>query len=226
MRFSLYIGTRKYSLKSEDEIMKLYPEEFDCNYKILIGSKDILKDLQIAYKNLFYESVDKYNQNSKIKIKDYYCKVNESKKMSLATGIVIKINTFNFDLLKNKKEVITLFENQIKELKNLMPNFYIVSAILYFDSKYKAFKLRIVGIPYIKDSKNKLEVRVGKSSCFKKDTIEKIRLKLQIQAKSDYLKFFIKELQQKDLLQGREVQVKKFKIQRIEIEQLTLFQIN
>lgn len=223
MRFSLYIGTRKYSLKSEDEIMKLYPEEFDCNYKIIIGSKDILKDLQIAYNNLFYEFVDKYNQNSKIKIKDYYCKVNESKKMSLATGIVIKINTFNFDLLKNKKEVIILFENQIKKLKNLIPNFYIVSAILYFDSKYKAFKLRIVGIPYIKDSEKKLEVRIGKSSCFKKDTIEKIRLKLQIQAKSDYLKFFIKELQQKDLFQGREVQVKKFKIQRIEIEQLTLF---
>ncbi|MDD7411018.1 hypothetical protein [Fusobacterium gastrosuis] len=226
MKFSLYIGTRKYSLKSEEEIMKLYPEEFNCNYRVLVGSKNILEDIQLAYKELFQEAIDKYNQNSKIKIKDYYCKVNESKKMSLATGIVIKINTFNFDLLKNKKEVITLFENQIKKLKNLIPNFYIVSAILYFDSKYKAFKLRIVGIPYIKDSGKKLEVRVGKSSCFKKDTIEKIRLKLQIQAKSDYLKFFIKELQQKDLFQGKEVQVKKFKMQRIEIEQLTLFQIN
>lgn len=62
MEFSLYIGTRKYSLKSEDEITKMYPEEFNVNYKILKGNKDILKDLQVAYKNIFQESIDKFNK--------------------------------------------------------------------------------------------------------------------------------------------------------------------
>ncbi|MDD7410076.1 MAG: hypothetical protein SOY60_05090 [Fusobacterium gastrosuis] len=212
MKFSLYVGSKKYSLSAEDDILKMYPEEFNCNYKVLIGNKDILKDLQIAYKNLFQESVDKYNKNSKKIIKDYYCKVNESKKLSLATGILIKISTLNYNLLKNKAEIITLFQNQLKELKKILPNFYVVSAILYFDEEYKTFKLRVIGIPYIKDSENKLEVRLAKSSIFKRDTIEEIRLKLQIQAKN--------------VFKEKEVKIKKFKRQRIEIEQLTLFQIN
>ncbi len=225
MRFSLYIGSKKYSLSSEDEVLNMSPENF-ANYKILIGNKDILNDIQEAYKKLFQESIEKYNKNSKTKIKDYYCYINESKKMSLATGIVIKIKTLNFDLLKNKAEILTLFQNQIRELKNLLPNFYVTSAILYFDEEHKAFKLRIIGIPYAKDKENKLETRVVKSAAFKRDTIDEIRLKLQMKAKSDYLKFFAKELLQKDLFKGKEIKPRRIKRQKVEIEQLTLFQIN
>lgn len=223
MKYSLYVGSKKYSLSTEDEILKMYPEEFNCEYKILAGSKNILEDIQLAYKKLFQKSIEKYNKNSKKEIKDYYCKINESKKMSLATGILIKVSTLNYDFLKNKAEILTLFQNQIKELKNLLPNFYIVSAVLYFE---KSFKLRIIGIPYIKDTEHKLEVRLAKAGTFKRDTIEKIRLKLQVQAKSDYLKFFAKELLQKDLFKGKEVKLKRVKKPKIEIEQLTLFQLN
>ncbi|MDO4690574.1 MAG: hypothetical protein Q4A58_04695 [Fusobacterium sp.] len=226
MKFSLYVGSKKYSLSSEDEILKMYPEEFNCDYKILAGSKNILEDIQLAYKKLFQDSINKYNQSSKKEIKDYYCKVNESKKLSLATGILIKISTLNYELLKNKAEIITLFQNQVKELKKLLVNLYIISAILYFDEDYRTFKLRIIGVPYVKDIENKLEIRVVKSAIFKRDTIDKIRLKLQMQAKSDYLKFFIKELSQKELFKGKEVKVRRIKKQKIEIEQLTLFQLN
>lgn len=222
MKFLLYIGSKKYALSTEDDILKMYPDKFNCSYKILIGNKDILRDIQLAYKKLFQKAVDEFNQNSKIKIQDYYCKINESKKMSLATGIIIKISTANFNLLKNKNEIIILFKNQLIELKKLLSNFYIVSAILYFDNADKSFKLRIIGIPYKKDVMKRLSVRLAKSLIFKKDTIEEIRLKLQMQAKSDYLKFFAKELLQKDLFKNKEIKIKK---RRIEIEQLTLFQL-
>lgn len=226
MKFSLYVGSKKYSLSSEDDILKMYPEEFNCEYKILYGTKNILEEVQQAYKKLFQKSIEKHNKNSKKEIKDYYCKVNESKKLSLATGILIKISTLNYELLKNKAEIITLFQNQVKELKKLLTNFYIISAILYFDEEYRTFKLRIIGIPYIKDIKNKLEIRVVKSAAFKRDTIDEIRLKLQIQAKSDYLKFFAKELLQKDLFKGKEIKPRRIKKNKLEIEQLTLFQLN
>lgn len=226
MKISLYIGSKNYSLSSEDDILKMYPENFCCEHKILYGSKNILENVQQAYRKLFQDSINKYNENSKKEIKDYYCKVNESKKLSLATGILIKISTLNYYFLKNKAEILTLFQNQIKELKNLLPNFYVTSAILYFDEEHKAFKLRIIGIPYAKDKENKLETRVVKSAAFKRDTIDKIRLKLQMKAKSDYLKFFTKELLQKDLFKGKEVKVRRIKKQKVEIEQLTLFQLN
>lgn len=209
MRFSLYIGSKKYALSTEDDILKMYPEEFNCNYKILIGTKNILKDLQKSYIKLFQKSVDKYNKNNFSKeIKSYYCKVNESKKLSLATAILIKIPEKRFKKLElEEKKITEIFLNQLKLIKKIIPNFYIVSAILYYD---KSLTLRIIGVPYLKEKDNELEVRVSKSSCFSREKIEELRLRLSIQASSDFLKFFIKKT--------------KIRQETFNINQLTLFQ--
>lgn len=188
MKFSLYIGTNKYSLSTEDDILKLSPSNFECKNKILIGNKDILKSVQIAYRRLFQKSIDRYNKNNpKKEIKSYYCKINESQKQALATGILIKINEKNYKNL-NEEKIIDLFLNQAKVIKKILKNFYIVSAILYFE---KSLTLRIIGIPYIKDKSNELEVRLSKSGCFTREKIEELRLNLQIQANRDFLKFFV-----------------------------------
>lgn len=188
MKFSLYIGTNKYSLSTEDDILKLSPNNFECQHKILIGNKDILKSTQMSYKKLFQKSVEKYNKNNpKKEIKSYYVKINESLKQSLATGILIKINEKNYKNLAEEK-IIELFLNQLKVINKLLKNFYIVSAILYFE---KSLTLRIIGVPYVKDKENELEIRVSKSSCFTKEKVEELRLSLQIQANKDFLKFFV-----------------------------------
>ena len=188
MKFSLYIGTNKYSLSSEDDILKLSPGNFECQYKILIGNTDILKSLQMAYRKLFKKSIDKYNKNNpKKEIKSYYCKINESQKQALATGILIKISEKNYKNLDEEK-IIELFLNQVKVIKKLLKNFYIVSTVLYFE---KSLTLRIIGVPYVKDKSNELEVRVSKSNCFTRKKLEELRLNLQIQANKDFLKFFV-----------------------------------
>ena len=191
MKFSLYIGTNKYSLSTEDNILKLSPSNFEYQHKILIGNTDILKSVQVAYRKLFKKSIDKYNKynknNPKKEIKSYYCKINESKKQALATGILIKINEKNYKNLDEEK-ITELFLNQVKIIKRLLKNFYIVSAVLYFE---KSLTFRIIGVPYVKGKFNKLEVRVSKSSCFTREKVEELRLNLQIQANKDFLKFFI-----------------------------------
>ena len=188
MKFSLYIGTNKYSLSTEDDILKLSPDNFECQYKILIGNIDILKSVQVAYKKLFKKSIDKFNKNNpKKEIKSYYYKINESQKQALATGILIKINEKNYKNLDEEK-IIELFLNQVKVIKKILKNFYIVSAVLYFE---KSLTLRIIGVPYVKDETNELEVRVSKSSCFTREKVEELRLSLQIQANKDFLKFFV-----------------------------------
>lgn len=210
MRFSLYIGTNKYALSTEDDILKLSPVNFECQHKILIGSKDILRCTQIAYKKIFDKSIDKYNKNNpKKEIKSYYVKINESLKQSLATGILIKINEKNYKNLAEEK-IIELFLNQLKVINKLLKNFYIVSAILYFE---KSLTLRIIGIPYVKDKSNELAVRISKSSCFTREKAEELRLKLQIQANKDFLKFFINKT--KNILPGKN---------KIDIRQLGLFE--
>ena len=188
MKFSLYIGTNKYSLSTEDDILKLSPGNFECSHKILIGNKDILKSTQISYKKLFQKAIEKYNKNNpKKEIKSYYIKINESQKQSLASGILIKINEKNYKNLDEEK-IAQLFLNQVKVIKKVLKNLYIVSAVLYFE---KSLTLRIIGVPYVKDKSNELEVRVSKSNCFTREKVEELRLNLQIQANRDFLKFFV-----------------------------------
>ena len=188
MKYTLYIGTNKYSLSSEDDILKLSPGNFECQYKILIGNTDILKSLQMAYRKLFKKSIEKYNKNNpKREIKSYFVKINESQKQSLAVGILIKVNEKNYRNLDEEK-VVELFLNQLKVIKKVLKNFHVISAILYFE---KSLTLRIIGIPYVKDKSNELEIRVSKSSCFTREKVEELRLSLQIQANRDFLKFFV-----------------------------------
>lgn len=209
MKYSLYIGTNKYALSTEDDILKLSPVNFECQHKILIGNKDILRCTQIAYKKIFDKSIEKYNKkNPQKEIKSYFCKINESRKQALATGLLIKINEKNYKNLDEEK-IIELFLNQVKVIKKLLKNFYIVSAILYFE---KSLTLRIIGVPYIKDKGNRLEVRVSKSSCFTREKIEELRLNLQIQASKDFLKFFIQKT--KEIINNKK---------KVDIRQLELF---
>ena len=210
MKYTLYIGTNKYSLSTEDDILKLSPSNFECQHKILIGNMDILKSVQLAYRKLFEKSIDKFNKNNpKKEIKSYYCKINESLKQSLAVGILIKINEKNYKNLDEEK-IIELFLNQVKVIKKLLKNFYIVSAALYFE---KSLTLRIIGIPYVKDKENELEVRVSKSNCFTREKVEELRLNLQIQANRDFLKFFVNKT--KNMIENKK---------KIDIRQLELFE--
>ena len=208
MKYTLYIGTNKYSLSTEDDILKLSPSNFKYQHKILVGNKDILRSVQVAYRKLFKKSIDKYNKNNpKKEIKSYFCKINESQKQALATGILIKINEKNYKNLDEDK-IIELFLNQVKVIKKLLKNFYIVSAALYFE---KSLTLRIVGIPYVKDKENELEVRVSKSNCFRREKVEELRLHLQIQANRDFLKFFVNKTK------GITVDKKKINIRQLEL---------
>jgi len=176
MKYTLYVGTKKYSLSTEDDILKLSPGNFEYQHKILIGNTDILKSVQVAYKKLFQKAIDKYNKNNpKKEIKSYYCKINESQKQSLAVGVLIKINEKNYKNLDEEK-LIDLFLNQVKVIKKIIKNFHIVSVILYFEKKF--LTLRIIGIPYVKDKTNELEVRVSKSSCFTEGSINCSKLSL------------------------------------------------
>ena len=209
MKYTLYIGTNKYSLSTEDDIFKLYPDNFEHQHKILIGNKDILRCTQIAYKKLFQKAIVKYNKNNpKKEIKSYYCKINESKKQALATAMLIKINEKNYKNLDEDK-IIELFLNQVKVIKKILKNFYVVSVILYFE---KSLTLRVVGVPYVKDKSNELEIRVSKSSCFTREKVEELSLNLQIQANKDFLKFFVNKT--KDITVDKK---------KIDIRQLELF---
>ena len=123
--------------------------------------------------------------------------------------MLIKINEKNYKNLDEDK-IIELFLNQVKVIKKILKNFYVVSVILYFE---KYLTLRVVGVPYVKDKENELEVRVSKSNCFTREKVEELRLNLQIQANRDFLKFFVNKT--KNIIENKK---------KIDIRQLELFE--
>ena len=123
--------------------------------------------------------------------------------------MLIKINEKNYKNLDEDK-IIELFLNQVKVIKKILKNFYVVSVILYFE---KSLTLRVVGVPYVKDKENELEVRVSKSNCFTREKVEELRLNLQIQANRDFLKFFVNKT--KNMIENKK---------KIDIRQLELFE--
>ncbi|PID67243.1 MAG: hypothetical protein CR959_01160, partial [Fusobacteriales bacterium] len=173
MKHLFYIGTNKYSLSTENDIMKMFSSEFNVNCRVLKGSKDILRDLQNGYREIFKDNAD-----------EYYCKVNESKKISLATGILIKILDKNYKKF-NDKQIIKLFINQLEILKEIVPEYFIANAALYFYENN--LTLRVVGIPHT-------ENKIAKSKVFTREKIEELRLKLYFKAKADYLTYFFKKI--------------------------------
>lgn len=123
--------------------------------------------------------------------------------------MLIKINEKNYKNLDEDK-IIELFLNQVKVIKKILKNFYVVSVILYFE---KSLTLRVVGVPYVKDKESELEVRVSKSNCFTREKVEELRLNLQIQANKDFLKFFVNKT--KNIIENKK---------KIDIRQLELFE--
>lgn len=191
MKYLFYIGTKRYSLSTEEDLLKISPEDLPGKKRILIGSKNIISDTQKAYKKLFQKGVDQYNlQHQDKPISSYYCRVNESKKLSLATGILIRLGTGReWKSFQDTEKIRKLYERQLKRMQELLPNFYLVNATLYFE---EAPCLRIVGIPFQKeeDQEKFLKVRVSKSDSFNKKSIKEIRDTLMKQIKVDFYELF------------------------------------
>lgn len=196
MKYLFYIGTGKYSLSTEEDLLKICPGDLSGKKEILIGSKNLIRDVQRAYMKLFQNGVDQYNlQHQEKLISSYYCKINESKKLSLATGILIRLGTGReWKSFQDTEKIRKLYERQLKRMQELLPNFYLVNATLYFE---EAPCLRIVGIPFQKeeDQEKLLKVRVSKSDSFNKKSIKEIRDTLMKQIKVDFYELFQESLE-------------------------------
>lgn len=225
MKFLFYIGTGKYSLSTEEDLLKMSPGDLSGKKEILIGSQNLIHDVQRAYRKLFQKAVDQYNlQHQDKPISSYYCKINESKKLRIATGILIRLGKkeeWENILDKDKKKIEKLYQNQLEVIKEFLPDFHIVNATIYFDE----YCVRVVGIPVKrenKEEKKKLPVHVCKSACFDKTRIEELRNHLVFQIKSDFLKLYYKEIELTRMIQEKKKK-KQRKITEKDYIQLELF---
>ena len=160
--------------------------QYDNNNELITtikGSNDIIKDVKDLYLDLFDEARINYN-NKQVrddrKIDDYFYKISNDDKHDLACEIIIEIGNMAYwedKSLEEKYKMTEVFENQLKDLKEIVPDFYIANATIHFDENSP--HMHIIGVPVKENCKTGMERQVGKTSIFTKESLVVIQDKMR-----------------------------------------------
>ena len=143
--------------------------------KTIKGSNDITKDVKELYLDLFDEARIEYNNKQTRddrKINNYFNKISDDTKHDLACEIVIELGDMVYwddKSLEYKYVMIQVFEQQLEDLKEIVPDFYVANAAIHFDEHSP--HLHIVGVPVKENCKTGLSRQVGKTSIFTKESL-------------------------------------------------------
>lgn len=162
--------------------LRLYDNKQEL-IKTIRGSNDITKDVKELYLDLFDEARLEYNNKQTRddrKIDNYFNKISDDTKHDLACEIVIELGDMVYWDDKNleyKYQMTQVFEQQLEDLKEIVPDFYIANATIHFDEHSP--HMHIVGVPVKENCKTGLSRQVGKTSIFTKESLVVIQDKMR-----------------------------------------------
>lgn len=151
--------------------------------KTIKGSNDIVKDVKELYLDLFEDARLEYNNKQTRddrKIDSYFNKIANDTKHDLACEIVIELGNMEYwdeKSLEYKYQMTQVFEQQLEDLKEIVPDFYVANATIHFDEHSP--HMHIVGVPVKENCKTGLSRQVGKTSIFTKESLVVIQDKMR-----------------------------------------------
>lgn len=151
--------------------------------KTIKGSNDIVKDVKELYLDLFEESRLEYNKKQTRDdrtIDNYFNKIANDTKHDLACEIVIELGNMEYwddKSLEYKYGMTQVFEQQLEDIQEIVPDFYIANATIHFDEHSP--HMHIVGVPVKESCKTGLSRQVGKTSIFTKESLVVIQDKMR-----------------------------------------------
>ena len=151
--------------------------------KTIKGSNDIVKDVKELYLDLFEEARLEYNNKQTRddrKIDNYFNKIANDTKHDLACEIVIELGNMEYwdeKSLEYKYVMTQVFEQQLEDIQEIVPDFYIANATIHFDEHSP--HMHIVGVPVKENCKTGLSRQVGKTSIFTKESLVVIQDKMR-----------------------------------------------
>ena len=151
--------------------------------KTIKGSNDIVEDVKKLYLDLFDEARLEYNNKQTRddrKIDNYFNKISNDTKHDLACEIVIELGNMEYwdeKSLEYKYQMTQVFEQQLEDIQEIAPDFYIANAIIHFDEHSP--HMHIVGVPVKENCKTGLSRQVGKTSIFTKESLVVIQDKMR-----------------------------------------------
>ena len=151
--------------------------------KTIKGSNDIVKDVKDLYLDLFDKERLEYNNKQTRddrKIDNYFNKIANDTKHDLACEIVIQLGNMEYwdeKSLEYKYQMTQVFEQQLEDIQEIVPDFYIANATIHFDEHSP--HMHIVGVPVKENCKTGLSRQVGKASIFTKESLVVIQDKMR-----------------------------------------------
>ena len=174
--------------------------------KTIYGSNDIVEDVKQLYLDEFEEARIEYNNKqtrNDRKIDDYFQKVCDSQN-DIACEIIIELGDMDFWNDKDEEyrfKMIDVYNEQIKDLNNILPTFKVANATIHFDETSP--HMHIVGVPIIENCNRGLKKQVGKSQLFTKESLTKIQDKMRNACIKSFNKFYDIDYKLKEKQKGR-----------------------
>ena len=174
--------------------------------RTIYGTNDIVNDVKQVYLDEFEEARLEYNNKQTRedrKIEDYFKKVCDSQN-DIACEIIIELGDMDFWNDKDERyrfKMVDVYNEQIKDLVKIVPDFKIANATIHFDevSPY----MHIVGVPVSYDCKRGMKKQVVKSKLFTKTTLTQIQDKMRIACIKSFNKFYDMNFKLKEKQNGR-----------------------
>ena len=174
--------------------------------RTIYGTNDIVNDVKQVYLDEFEEARLEYNNNQTRedrKIEDYFKKVCNSQN-DIACEIIIELGDMDFWNDKDKEyrfKMVDVYNEQIKDLIKIVPDFKIANATIHFDEVSP--HMHIVGVPVSYDCKRGMKKQVVKSKLFTKTTLTQIQDKMRNACIKSFNKFYDMDFKLKEKQKGR-----------------------
>ncbi len=174
--------------------------------RTIYGTGDIVNDVKQVYVDEFENARLEYNnkQNREDrKIEDYFKKVCDSQN-DIACEIIIELGDMDFWNDKDERyrfKMVDVYNEQIKDLIKIVPDFKIANATIHFDEVSP--HMHIVGVPVSYDCKRGMKKQVVKSKLFTKTTLIQIQDKMRNTCIKSFNKFYDMDFKLKEKQKGR-----------------------
>ncbi len=197
------------SAKDLSDVNKHNLRDYDNQTEIIrtiYGTSDIVNDVKQVYLDEFEQARLEYNQNQTRedrKIEDYFKKVCDSQN-DVACEIIIELGDMDFWNDKDERyrfKMVDVYNEQIKDLNKIIPDFKIANATIHFDEVSP--HMHIVGVPVALNCTRGMKKQVGKSKLFTKATLTEMQDKMRNACIKSYNKFYEVNTRLKQKQKGR-----------------------
>lgn len=174
--------------------------------RTIYGTDDIVNDVKQVYLDEFEQARIEYNNKQTRedrKIEDYFKKVCDSQN-DIACEIIIELGDMDFWNDKDKRyrfKMVDVYNEQIKDLIKIVPDFKIANATIHFDETSP--HMHIVGVPIIENCTRGMKKQVVKSKLFTKTTLTQIQDKMRNACIKSFNKFYDMDFKLKEKQKGR-----------------------